>query len=118
MKSSAPDKKEVCPLLASGADLEKLIREKDRLFVLFYADWCPFSRMFLPSFLDQAAKGEPCYRRIFADEDETLSRRYRIEVFPTVLFFRNGKVERRLDGVFHAGLSQRQLEEFVGSCSP
>lgn len=118
MKNSAPDKKEVCPLLSSGTDLEKIIRESDRMFVLFYASWCPFSRMFLPSFLEQAAKGEPCYRRILADEDESLTRKYRIDVFPTVLFFRAGKVERRLDGVYHVGLSQGQLEDFIDSCSP
>ncbi len=112
-KDPEPD---LCPLLPSGADLEKLIRETDHLFVLFYASWCPFSRMFLPSFLEQAARGEPCYRRILADEDEALLHRYGIEVFPTVLFFRQGKVERRLDGAFHVGLTRAQLQEFVKAC--
>ncbi len=115
MNTKEPEK-DICPLLPSGADLETLIRGTDHLFVLFYASWCPFSRMFLPSFLEQAAKGEPCYRRILADEDEALLRRYGIEVFPNVLFFRKGRVERRLDGVFHVGLSRAQLQEFVQTC--
>jgi thiol-disulfide isomerase/thioredoxin len=117
MKKAEPDKAESCPLLASGAELEKLIRETNRMFVLFYASWCPFSRMFLPAFLDQAAKGEPCYRRILADEDTALIEKYRIDVFPTVLFFRHGSVEKRLDGVYHVGLSKEELEDFVGYCS-
>ena len=115
MTKKEPDQ-DICPLLPSGADLETIIRETERVFVLFYASWCPFSRMFLPSFIEQAAKGEPCFRRILADEDEALARRYGIEVFPTVLFFRKGQVERRLDGAFHVGLSRSQLQEFVKIC--
>jgi thiol-disulfide isomerase/thioredoxin len=118
MKKSAPDGNEACPLLASGADLEKLIRETDKLFVLFYASWCPFSQMFLPTFIDHAAKGEPCYRRILVDEEDTLVEKYKIEVYPTVLFFRNGRVEKRLDGAYQVGLSKGKLEDFVGLCSP
>jgi thiol-disulfide isomerase/thioredoxin len=110
-------KAESCPLLQNGEDLEKAIRELDHVFVLFYASWCPFSRMFLPSFLDKAAKGEPCYRRILADEDEDLADRYGVEVYPTVLFFRKGKLEKRLDGTYHVGLSQEKLDDFVEFCS-
>ncbi len=116
MTKDAPNPDTICPLIESGGDLEKTIRESERMFILFYAAWCPFSRMFLPAFIEQAAKGEPCYRRILADEDEALTRRYGIEVFPTVLFFRNGKVERRLDGAYHIGLSRGQLEEFISLC--
>ena len=116
MKKPSPDPSASCPLLASGADLEKLVRETDKLFVLFYASWCPFSRMFLPSFLEQAAAGEPCYRRILVDEDEALADKYGIEVYPTVLFFRNGRLEKRLDGVFHVGLTKGKLGDFVASC--
>ena len=114
---SRREKTESCPLLRNGEDLETAIRELDHVFVLFYASWCPFSRMFLPSFLDQAARGEPCYRRVLADEDEALIRKYGIEVYPTVLFFRHGRVEKRLDGLFHVGLSQGQLVDFVEYCS-
>jgi thioredoxin-like negative regulator of GroEL len=106
-----------CPLLAGGADLERVIRESERVWVLFYANWCPFSRMFLPSFLAQAAKGEPCYRRILADEETGLADKYGIEVYPSVLYFEKGKVVKRLDGMYHVGLTKGQLEEFVLSCS-
>lgn len=111
------DTSDACPLLGSGADLEPVIRELDHVWVLFYAAWCPFSRMFLPSFLDQAANGEPCYRRILADEEAGLADRYGIEVYPTVLYFKKGKVEKRLDGIYHVGLTKGQLEDFVAGCS-
>jgi thiol-disulfide isomerase/thioredoxin len=116
MKLFKKDQSDACPLLAGGTDLDKVIRELDHVWVLFYASWCPFSRMFLPSFLDHAAKGEPCFRRILADEEEGLADRYGVEVYPTVLYFKNGKVEKRLDGIYHLGLTKGQLEDFVVGC--
>jgi thiol-disulfide isomerase/thioredoxin len=109
-------KTDACELIATSAELEEIIRTKERLFVLFYASWCPFSRMFLPVFVDHAEKGEPCYRRILVDQDDELVEKYRIDIYPTVLFFRKGKLAKRLDGTFHVGLNKGQLEEFVGSC--
>jgi thioredoxin-like negative regulator of GroEL len=72
--------------------------------------------MFLPVFLDQAGKGEPCYRRILADEHDGVAEKYGIEVYPTVLFFRHGKLVKRLDGTYDVGLSKRQLDDFVVFC--
>jgi hypothetical protein len=43
--------------------------------------------------------------------------KYSIEVFPTVLFFEKGKLAKRLDGVYHRGLSQGQLEDFARLCA-
>ena len=34
-----------------------------------------------------------------------------------VLFFEHGRVVRRLDGVYHRGLSQGQLEDFARRCA-
>lgn len=116
MRIFGRDKTGACPLLADGTDLKKAIRELDHVWVLFYASWCPFSRMFLPAFFDQAAKGEPCFRRILADEEEGLADRYGVEVYPTVLYFKNGKVEKRLDGIYHIGLTKGRLENFVVGC--
>ena len=62
-------------------------------------------------------EGEPCFRRILADEERGLAEKYGIEVYPTVLFFKNGKVEKRLDGIYHVGLTKGQLEDFVAGCS-
>jgi thioredoxin-like negative regulator of GroEL len=96
--------------------LEKAIRSKDRLTVLFYASWCPFSQRFLPDFLEHAEASDQCFMRVVVDDKDDLVRKYAIEVYPTVLFFHNGKVTKRLDGVFHVGLNKSQLEEFVKQC--
>jgi thiol-disulfide isomerase/thioredoxin len=39
-------------------DLDEAIKSKGKVFVLFYASWCPLSRIFLPLF-DKYAKENP-----------------------------------------------------------
>jgi len=109
-------KTDTCELIPTSAELEEIIRTKDRLFVLFYASWCPFSRMFLPVYVEHAESSDPCYRRILVDTDDDLIEKYKIEVYPTVLFFQQGRLVRRLDGTYHVGLNKNQLTDFVVRC--
>jgi len=108
---------DVCVLVQSPEELETAIKTRDRLMVLFYASWCPFSQAFLPTYRKHAAAGEPCYVRILVDDGDALTEKYSIEVYPTVLFFEKGKVVERLDGVYHRGLSKGQLEDFARRCA-
>jgi thiol-disulfide isomerase/thioredoxin len=108
---------DACVLFESPGELDEAIRTRDKLMVLFYASWCPFSRAFLKVYVEQAASGDPCYARIIVDEGDPLVEKYAIEVFPTVLFFEKGRLVRRLDGGYHRGLSQGQLEDFARRCS-
>jgi thiol-disulfide isomerase/thioredoxin len=105
-----------CELISSSGDLERALKSKERLFVLFYASWCPFSQMFLPHFLDHADSHEHCYLRVPVDDKDDLVHKYSIGVYPTVLYFEKGKIVRRLDGVYHVGLNRGQLEAFVRQC--
>lgn len=107
---------EKCELIGRVEDLEKRIKEKDRLFVLFYASWCPFSQRFLPEFLDSAGQREECHVRVIVDDKDELIDRYQIEVYPTVLYFEKGQLERRLDGTSHVGLTGEQLQDFIEVC--
>lgn len=106
-----------CVLLGDGEELEAAIKSRDKLMVLFYASWCPFSQAFLGTYKKHAAAGEPCYVRILVDDGDPVATNYAIEVFPTVLFFEKGKLVRRLDGTYHRGLSQGQLEDFARRCA-
>jgi len=109
---------ERCVLLPTNDALEGAIKSNPTLFVLFYASWCPFSREFLPVFQDHADRSGsgPCYTRILVDDKDDVIKKYSIEVFPTVLFFENGRIARRLDGTFHVGLDEDQLKDFVWRC--
>jgi len=93
--------------------LEKVHKAKGKVIVLFYASWCPFSLRFLPIF-EKYSKSRPerCIR-IITDDKANLCRKYSVDVVPTVLVFENGKVTKRLDGVAGAGLTERELLDFV-----
>jgi thioredoxin 1 len=116
-KSEGASGADACVLIGSEEELEAAIRSRDRLMVLFYASWCPFSQAFLGLFRKHAAAGDPCYARIIVDNGDPLTEKYGIDVFPTVLFFENGKLAKRLDGMYHRGLSQGQLEDFARRCA-
>jgi thioredoxin-like negative regulator of GroEL len=98
-------------------DLEKTLQKKEPCFILFYAEWCPFSIRFLPIF--EHCSKEATYRcyRIRIDEYPHLCEKYFINVYPTVLFFQHGIVTKRLDGFHGIGLNQNQFREFIGLCS-
>jgi thioredoxin-like negative regulator of GroEL len=108
---------DACLFLGSPEELDAAVQTHDKLMVLFYASWCPFSQAFLKTYLVHAASGDPCYARIIVDEGDPLVERYAIQVFPTVLFFEQGQLVRRLDGVYHQGLSQDQLKDFARRCA-
>jgi thioredoxin 1 len=108
---------EACILLNGPQDLDAAVQSRDKLMVLFYATWCPFSRAFLSTYLAHASAGEPCYARMIVDDEDALVERYKIDVFPTVLFFEQGRLVNRLDGVFHRGLSEGQLRDFARRCA-
>jgi thiol-disulfide isomerase/thioredoxin len=106
-----------CPLIETENDLDKMLKSKKELFVLFYASWCPYSRRFLPEFMDHAKGSDLCHMRVIIDDKDDLVDKYDIEVYPTVLYFKNGKLAKRLDGVPHEGLDTDTLKVFVANCS-
>ena len=107
---------EICQLIASPKDLKKTIKEKNSVFVLFYASWCPYSQKFLPEYIKSAGASKECHVRILVDDNDALDDEYSIEVYPTVLYFKNGKLQKRLDGIHGMGLNRSQMEDFKKKC--
>jgi thiol-disulfide isomerase/thioredoxin len=106
-----------CREIRDGAELEKALKTTDKVFVLFYASWCPFSQRFLPEFIDSAGKCREPHARFAIDDHEDITERYSIEVYPTVMYFEGGKPVKRLDSAFHEGLTRNQLQEFINICT-
>jgi thiol-disulfide isomerase/thioredoxin len=103
-----------CALVNNNHDLIEILGSTDRVIALFHASWCPFCVRFLPIFKKHAEKG----RHFVAvqDDQETMADQYSVKIYPTVLFFENGVVSKRLDGVPRNGLDEKQLAEFVNLC--
>ena len=100
----------------NNEEFDKMLKDNKAVLALFYAEWCPFSRMFLPVFEKMAKDKKGNFCRILADEMDGCEEKYSIEVFPTVIYFENGKISKRLDGVHGIGLNKSQLTEMADSC--
>lgn len=98
----------------SPDSFERELRGRERILVLFYGKWCPFSRVFLPEF----ERAEPEASVPFARAALTPARdprwdTYRIRALPTLVYFEHGEELERVDGVPHKGLSKRDLEGLI-----
>ena len=102
--------------LCSPLELRDMANSGQGVFVLFYASWCPFSMAFLPVYEKHATGREREFVRVVLDGNEDLFEEHGVEVYPTVLFFKNGAVSRRLDGKHLSGLKEKQLTELIASC--
>lgn len=94
-------------------DSLKKALNKDRACVLFYATWCSFSRRFLPFFEEYAqSKPDECLS-VIIDDNPNICDEYSIEYYPTVILFKNGQMDKRLEAKPSIGLSEKQLAEFT-----
>lgn len=103
-------------LINNKEELEKLLNRGEGVLVLFYASWCPFSQRFLPVFEEMAKDKENQFCRVLADEMDGCEDKYSIDIFPTVIYFENGKITKRLDGTHGVGLDESQLVNMADSC--
>jgi thioredoxin-like negative regulator of GroEL len=103
-----------CALVNNNHDLIEILRATNRVIALFHASWCPFCVTFLPIF-KKHAEGEGRQFVSVQDDQETIADHYSVKVYPTVLFFEDGVVSKRLDGISGVGLDEKQLVEFINS---
>ena len=101
--------------VSSKRDLETQLRKNKKVLALFYSSWCPFCRSFLPVFLNfSSKKGIGALLRVKMDDyDDPLWEEYSIEAVPTVIFFDQGEVRRRLDGRSGYGLGELQFKKWL-----
>jgi len=104
-----------CALVNNNHDLLEILKTTDHVIALFYASWCPFCVRFLPIF-KRHAEGKGQSFVILQDDQETIADQYSVKVYPTVLFFENGIISKRLDGVLGVGLDEKKMSEFISLC--
>lgn len=96
-------------------NIDDELKSKEKAFVLFYATWCPYSQRFLPIFQEYAKNNPQECVSIIIDDKPDLCEKYEIEYYPTVLMFKKGAVEKRLDATPGLGLSKKQLKELTSN---
>jgi thioredoxin 1 len=101
--------------VSNKRDLERELRKNKRVLTLFYASWCPYCRLFLPVFdKNVSSRGFNLVLRVKVDDyDNPLWDEYSIKAVPTVIFFEEGKISRRLDGRLGYGLSEKQFQDWL-----
>jgi thiol-disulfide isomerase/thioredoxin len=97
----------------ANSDIENVLKSKEKAFVLFYASWCPFSQRFLPIFEDYAKSNPQDCMSVVIDDKPDLCEKYEIDYYPTVLLFKNGSIEKRLDATPGLGLTKKQLSDLT-----
>ena len=86
----------------------------DRVVMLYHADWCPFSRIFLPTF--EAAEAEASVPFARANLHHPLDPRWDdhgVKAVPTLVYYEKGEELERVDGVRRHGLDRHDLEGFL-----
>jgi len=98
-----------------GKELNVLLTKTEKLLVLFYASWCPYCINFVPLFDKKIVDFNvgTVLHVLLNDTNNPLWDDYDIEAVPTVIFFENGKVSKRLDGKSGLGLNERQLNVWL-----
>jgi thioredoxin-like negative regulator of GroEL len=82
---------------------------------VFLASWCPFCRRFQPAFETAAKVSGTLWASVdVSDDHNELWNVFNIEIVPTVLVFKDGKLVWRRDGVLGRGLSEDVIKETIG----
>ena len=95
------------------SSIDDVLKSKEKAIVLFYATWCPHSQRFLPIFQEYAKDNPQQCISVIIDDKPDVCEKYAIEYYPTVLLFRKGEVEKRLDAIPGVGLTKKQLKDLT-----
>ena len=102
----------IIDVVDNGESFQKTLRGKTKLIVLIYASWCPFCRAFIPVFQNYA-KHNPRLFLMLGDDEEKMAKQFAVNIYPSILYFENGSITKRLDGVPEKGLREEQFALFI-----
>jgi thiol-disulfide isomerase/thioredoxin len=96
-------------------DLAVKLKEYKKVLVLFYATWCPFCVGFVPTFDKTVATMgfEKVIHVLLDDYDNELWDDYDVPAVPTIIYFEDGKVCKRIDAQLGRGLNEQSFKKWI-----
>jgi thioredoxin 1 len=101
-------------------ELDVKLKENKRVLALFYASWCPFCVGFVPTF-DRAVADmgfEKVIHVLLDDYDNELWDEYDVPAVPTIIYFEDGKVSKRLEAQLGRGLNDKEFKNWIEKLKP
>ena len=91
----------------------KVLESQKPVLVDFFATWCGPCKMIAP-IVDELCRSRSDIKvcKINVDEQFELAVRYQVSSIPTLMFFRGGKVVRRVVGL----RSKAEIEQIIEEC--
>lgn len=100
----------------TNADFESRVINSDGITVVdFWAEWCGPCRMVSPIMeeLSEKYKGKIKVGKVNIDEEGELAVKFSIASIPTVMLFKNGKIEERLIGAYSVDDYEDMIEKHL-----
>ena len=94
---------------------EDIIKSEKPVLVDFFATWCGPCQMMHPLLeeLHTLVGDKARILKVDIDKNQELAQQYQVRSVPTLMVFKNGKVEWRQSGVQQAGTLEQILNEYV-----
>jgi thioredoxin 1 len=94
----------------------EVLKSSTPVLVDFWAPWCGPCRMLSP-LIEELAKeyeGKVRVAKLNTDDHPNSASRFNISAIPTLLLFKNGKVEQQMVGVHSKADIKKVLDQLVG----
>jgi thioredoxin 1 len=104
------------PVVVTDANFDQLVLESSQpVMVDFWAQWCGPCMMLKPTVHELAAdfEGRAVVAQLNVDDNPEIARRYDVSAIPTLLFFKNGELVERLEGLRGKSLLSSKLAGLV-----
>ena len=90
---------------------EEVLKEKGRVLVDFYADWCGPCKMMSP-IIDSIAEEmrDVKFGKVNVDENPELAEKFEIMSIPTIVIIENGQVKQTLIGLRDKNAIEQALQ--------
>jgi thioredoxin 1 len=100
--------------------LDMELKKNKHVLALFYATWCPYCVRSVPNFDKKASSlgFRNIIHVLLDDYNNQLWDDFDIPAVPSIIYFEDGKVSKRLNGKLGSGLSEREFNVWIEDFKP